>query len=66
MEDEPVAADQQTEIEQLKAAFPGKVKVISNIGEFTNVVSVQPADLDFHIKFQLTGTVNAGFEQRLI
>lgn len=54
------AADsfQLAEIEVIKNEYPGLVKVISNVGEFTSVVTVQPVkDIDFHIKFQLTGVV---------
>lgn len=49
---------QLAEIEDIRNEYPGLVKVISNVGEFTSVVTVQPVkEIDFHIKFQLTGTV---------
>jgi len=48
--------EQCAEIERLREEYPGCVKVISNVGEFTNVVNVQPEkDMDIHLKFQLTG-----------
>lgn len=48
---------QTEEIEEVKGEFSGRVKVITHVGEFTHVVTVQPVtDIDCHLKFQLTGT----------
>uniref|UniRef100_A0A0B6Y915 RWD domain-containing protein n=1 Tax=Arion vulgaris TaxID=1028688 RepID=A0A0B6Y915_9EUPU len=46
-------ADQQTEVSSIKAAFPNRCRVISDVGEFSQVVTVQPENMDVTIKFQL-------------
>ena len=46
---------QKDEITLLKSKFEGQIKIISDIGEFTNVVTFQPTDLDLQCKFQLLG-----------
>ncbi|XP_045166065.2 uncharacterized protein LOC123529685 [Mercenaria mercenaria] len=45
---------QESEIEEIKASLEGQVRVISGIGDFTNVVTIHPDGLDLHCKFQLT------------
>ena len=46
---------QLTEIETIKSLVEGQVRVISGIGDFTNVVTIVPSGLDLQYKFQLTG-----------
>jgi hypothetical protein len=46
---------QEKEIEKVKSSLDGQVRVISGIGDFTNVVTIHPDGLDLHCKFQLTG-----------
>ncbi|KAL4226768.1 hypothetical protein ACF0H5_014747 [Mactra antiquata] len=58
MEGEELTKDaieyQKTEINEVKATFPGKVKVISGVGDFTHVVTITPEGQNIHCKFQLT------------
>ncbi|CAL1542445.1 unnamed protein product [Lymnaea stagnalis] len=46
--------NQAREVASIKAAFPNRCRVICDIGNYTNVVTVQPENLDVTIKFQLT------------
>lgn len=45
---------QTTEVSAVKGVFPGRCRVIKDIGIFTHVVTVQPQNLDATLKFQLT------------
>lgn len=46
---------QSAEVAAVKAAFPGRCRVIKDIGMFSSVVTIQPQNLDATLKFQLTG-----------
>lgn len=48
---------QQKEIDEIKESFGKFCKVISNIGDFSNVVEITREDSALRIKFQLTGAV---------
>ncbi|XP_076448080.1 leukocyte receptor cluster member 9-like [Babylonia areolata] len=51
----PSADSPQTvEVAEVKAAFPGRCRVIKDIGMFSHVVTIQPKDMDVTLKFQLT------------
>ncbi|XP_005093489.1 leukocyte receptor cluster member 9 [Aplysia californica] len=47
------AVQQDAELAAVKAAFPNRCRVISNSGKFSNVVTLQPENLDATIKFHL-------------
>lgn len=47
---------QAEEVTSVKGQYPGQVRVIQNVGYFTNVVTIQPMkEFDVHVKFQLPG-----------
>ncbi|KAK6993968.1 leukocyte receptor cluster member 9 [Biomphalaria glabrata] len=50
--DSPI--DQSTEVAAVKAAFPNRCRIISDVKTYTNVLTVQPENMDVTIKFQLT------------
>ena len=46
---------QTSEIAEVKEAFPGRCRIIKDIGMFSHVVTLQPKNMDATLKFQLTG-----------
>ena len=54
-----VVNPQTVEVMDVKEAFPGRCRIIKDIGMFTHVVTLQPKDMDATLKFQLTGTTNS-------
>ena len=48
---------QAAEVSTLKERYGRECRVMKNVGEFTHVVDLRPADLDVSFKFQLSGKV---------
>lgn len=46
---------QTAEVMEVKDAFPGRCRIIQDVGMFAHVVTLQPKDMDVTLKFQLTG-----------
>ena len=45
----------EAELVSLKEVMGAECRVIKDVGEFSHVVNLRPADLEFVLKFQLTG-----------
>ena len=52
---------QNSEIEALKAAYPGNCKVIKDVGDFTHVIDIKHENEHLALKFQLEGISNSYF-----
>lgn len=46
---------QAEEAAAIKAAHPGRCRVMTDVGRFSHVITVQPMNMDATIKFQLEG-----------
>ena len=46
---------QSTEIASLKGHYGKTCRVITNVGDFTYIVAIQPSDVHLTFKFQLSG-----------
>ncbi|GFO43898.1 leukocyte receptor cluster member 9-like [Plakobranchus ocellatus] len=45
----------ETEVAAVKASCPGRCRVVKGVGDYSHVITVQPADMDATIKFQIPG-----------
>ena len=45
----------ETEVSAVRASYPGRCRVVKDVGDYSHVITVQPAELDATIKFQIRG-----------
>ncbi|RUS71165.1 hypothetical protein EGW08_021076 [Elysia chlorotica] len=43
----------EAEVTSIKASYPGQCRVVKDVGQFSHVITVQPAEMDATIKFQI-------------
>lgn len=46
---------QAAELAEVKEAFPNRCRIMKNIDIYSNVVTLQPKDMDITFKFHLKG-----------